>query len=147
MISLFKYVQKNLPLQICFFRVFLFYVPYVLSFFTSLHFLRALIFIRPLRVLIFLRALCGFIFYVSFVPSLFYVTYGFIFCYFYLPYINLMPIGIFRFLNEKDDPIISASQLGGFSNDQMKFICLAQEIRTMSLQRCYNIFDAETALQ
>ena len=34
-----------------------------------------------------------------------------------------------------------------FKFDQMEFICWAQRIRTMSLQRCYNISDVETALR
>ena len=42
--------------------------------------------------------------------------------------------------------LFSVSQLGGFSIDQIKFICWAQMIRT-SLQLCYNISDVETALQ
>ena len=35
----------------------------------------------------------------------------------------------------------------GFLIDQMKFVCWAQVIKTMSLKRCYKIFDVETALQ
>ena len=41
----------------------------------------------------------------------------------------------------------SLSQLGTFSIDQMEFICWAQRIRTMSLQRSYNISDVGTALR
>ena len=96
----------------------------------------------------FLCALRAFIFYVLFVLPLFYVPCGFIFfILLHLPYITLIPSGTFGFLNEKDNPILSVSQLGDFSNDQMKFISFAQGIRTMSLQCCYNIFDVETALQ
>ena len=36
---------------------------------------------------------------------------------------------------------------GDFSIDQIKFICWSQGIRTMSLQRYYNVSDVETALQ
>ena len=43
--------------------------------------------------------------------------------------------------------LFSVSQLGGFLIDQIKFFCWAQKIWKMSLQRCYNISDVETALQ
>ena len=43
--------------------------------------------------------------------------------------------------------LFAVSQLGGISIDQMKFTCWAKGIRTMSLKRCYNISDVETALQ
>ena len=79
--------------------------------------LRAFIFIYTLRAFIFLRAA---IFYVSYVPTFFSAYVLFLF---------------------------SVSQLNGFSIDQMKFICWAHGIWTMSLQRCYNIFDVETLLQ
>ena len=72
-----------------------------------------------LTTFIFLRALCASIFYLS--PFFIYFTYllvkahafifllplrGYFLCHFYLPYINLIPNGIFRFSNEEDEHIL-----------------------------------------
>ena len=101
------------------------------------------------------------------------------FMFFYLPYINLIPVAFFIFQVRKrhrffpyvllwkiNSPYVykhltklkrpcqqmaffsfSMGQLDGFSIDQMKFFFWAQGIRTMLLQRCYNISDYKAALQ
>ena len=118
------FVPACLSVSACYVPSF-FHVPYALSLFTPPHLFMCLTCLHSFTCL----------------------TCFHFFILLHLPYITLIPSGTFGFLNEKDNPILSVSQLGDFSNDQMKFISFAQGIRTMSLQCCYNIFDVETALQ